>query len=347
MASSCCSPGSSSAGSPRNLFTMNPATSAWSSGSSTATVPNRCASSPPRSMSPTKITGKFAGRARPMLTKSVARKLISAGDPAPSQITASNSTLSCDNSPSTTSDSELRCDQYSAAVTESVACPRITSCEVVSLPGLSRIGLNRTLGSRPAARACIAWARPISPPSTVTAELFDMFCALNGATRIPLRAKSRQSPATTIDFPASEVVPATSNAPLTSRQGEDGRARLGDQQGVLELRGPLAVFGDDGPAIVPDLVVQCAEVDHRLDGERHPGRQDRAERRVVAVQHDPPTVEFAADVAAGEVTNDVVAEPVCVGLDDAADHRKRTTGFDGFDRPHRCLVGALDKQPVL
>src|SRR5580693_5257416 len=255
---------------------MNPATSAWSSGSSTATVPNRCASSPPRSISPTKITGRFAGRARPMLTKSVARKLISAGDPAPSQITASNSALSCDNSSSTTSDSRLRCDQYSAAVTESVARPRITSCEVISLPGLSRIGLNRTLGARPAARACIAWARPISPPSMVTAELFDMFCALNGATRIPLRASNRQSPATTTDFPASELVPATSSAPLTvawrgetSRQGEDVHAGLGDQQRVLELRGPLAVFGDHRPAVVPYLVVQRAEVDHRLDGERH------------------------------------------------------------------------------
>ena len=40
-----------------------------------------------------------------------------------------------------------------------------------------------------------------------------MFCALNGATRIPLRASSRHSPATTMDLPASEVVPATSSAP--------------------------------------------------------------------------------------------------------------------------------------
>src|SRR4030088_2532552 len=98
----------------------------------------------------------------------------------------------------------------------------------------------------------MAWARPISPPSTVTAELLDMFCALNGATRIPLRASRRHSPATTIDFPASEVVPATSSAPevLTffcragiSRQGQDVGAVVGDHQRVLELRGPLAVLG--------------------------------------------------------------------------------------------------------
>src|ERR1700742_1062576 len=107
-----------------------------------------------------------------------------------------------------------------------------------------------------------------------------MFCALNGATRIPLRASSRHSPATTIDLPASEVVPATSSAPLTavrSRRREDVRAGLGDEQGVLELRGPFTVFGDDGPVVVPDLVVQRAEVDHRFDGERHTRLEDRGD----------------------------------------------------------------------
>ena len=34
-----------------------------------------------------------------------------------------------------------------------------------------------------AARACNACARPISPPSAVTAALLDMFCGLNGRTR--------------------------------------------------------------------------------------------------------------------------------------------------------------------
>jgi len=40
-----------------------------------------------------------------------------------------------------------------------------------------------TVGSTPAAPACAAWARPISPPSTVTAAFSAMFCALKGATR--------------------------------------------------------------------------------------------------------------------------------------------------------------------
>src|SRR3954464_3683279 len=69
-------------------------------------------------------------------------------------------------------------------------------------------------GSTRAAAACITWARPISAPSAVTIELLLMFCALNGATDTPWRASHRQMPAVTTDLPASDVVPATSSAPL-------------------------------------------------------------------------------------------------------------------------------------
>ncbi len=39
-----------------------------------------------------------------------------------------------------------------------------------------------------------------------------MFCALNGATFTPRRAKARHSPVVTMLLPASDVVPATSSA---------------------------------------------------------------------------------------------------------------------------------------
>ncbi|GGS99019.1 hypothetical protein GCM10010176_048780 [Nonomuraea spiralis] len=42
-----------------------------------------------------------------------------------------------------------------------------------------------------------------------------MFWALKGATRTPLRASQRQIPAVTTLLPASDVVPATSIAPVT------------------------------------------------------------------------------------------------------------------------------------
>ena len=84
---------------------------------------------------------------------------------------------------------------------------------------MSSTGLNRMSGASPHAAACIAWARPISPPRpsapTTTTELLDMFCALNGATFTPRRCSQRQMPAVSTLLPASEVVPATSSPPLT------------------------------------------------------------------------------------------------------------------------------------
>ena len=86
-----------------------------------------------------------------------------------------------------------------------------------SLPGLSSTGFIAASGSARAASACTHWARPISAPSTVTIELLDMFCALNGATRSPRRTSARQSPVVTTVLPASDVVPSTIRLPLTRR----------------------------------------------------------------------------------------------------------------------------------
>ncbi len=69
-----------------------------------------------------------------------------------------------------------------------------------------------TDGGIPAARACNACARPISPPSGVTAALLLMFCGLNGRTRRPRRRQARASPATKSDLPTLEPVPWNINA---------------------------------------------------------------------------------------------------------------------------------------
>ena len=64
-----------------------------------------------------------------------------------------------------------------------------------------------TLAGVRAARACSACARPISPPSAVTAALLDMFWGLNGRTLRPRLANARANPATISDLPTSEPVP--------------------------------------------------------------------------------------------------------------------------------------------
>src|ERR1700761_4497234 len=75
------------------------------------------------------------------------------------------------------------------------------------LCGFSSTGFMCKDGGARAARACNAWARPISPPSAVTAALFDMFCGLNGRTLSPRKVKARARPATISDLPTSEPVP--------------------------------------------------------------------------------------------------------------------------------------------
>ena len=79
----------------------------------------------------------------------------------------------------------------------------------MSLLGLSNIGLKSISGSTLAAIACKACARPISPPSFVTALLSAIFCGLKGATFTPRLANTLQRAATKVLLPASDVVPCT------------------------------------------------------------------------------------------------------------------------------------------
>src|SRR5687767_1794999 len=121
--------------------------------------------------------------------------------------------------------------------------------------GLINTGFIAASGSTPAAAACIAWARPISAPPGVTAELSAMFWALNGATRTPRRASQRQMPAVSSDLPASEDVPATSSPPVIGAPPLRRAARPRARRSPAPLR-------DHGRG-------QCGE---RADGQREPRR---------------------------------------------------------------------------
>ena len=79
-------PPSNSETSPRNLLMANPLILIRSLSGSTIFVPTICAITPPRSISPIKITGTLAASAKPIFAISPSRKFISAGLPAPSMI---------------------------------------------------------------------------------------------------------------------------------------------------------------------------------------------------------------------------------------------------------------------
>ncbi len=209
-------PGSRSDRSPRNLLTIHPRMWTWSASSSRARVPYIAARTPPRSMSPTTTTGRSTARARPMLTKSPSRRLISAGLPAPSAMTTSNRDDKSRNASNAFCANASRPVAHSPASSSPQGRPIRTTCDRRSDPGLRSTGFIAASGVTRHATAWTHCARPISDPSAQTIELLDMFCALNGATETPWRTSQRHNPAVTRLLPASEVVPATSSPLATT-----------------------------------------------------------------------------------------------------------------------------------
>src|SRR3954447_20223752 len=246
---------------------------------------------PPRSMSPISTTGTSAASAKPMLAMSPARRLISAGLPAPSTSTRSADAARRWNAARTCGSSERAIARYSRADCVECTWPQITSCPIPSDCGFSSTGFMSVVGGTPRARAGGAWARPISPPSSVTAALFDMFCGLNGRTLRPRRVKARASPATSSDLPTSEPVPCSISARVI-RSGSselDPRLRLdpgaervldqrhlGDEVGDLQERRRRVAAGDD------DMQIARLALQHG---------HDLVERQIVVAQHDVQLVE--------------------------------------------------------
>ena len=78
-------------------------------------------------------------------------------------------------------------DFFTEKYSRASICPQTSPFTMIWLPtslvGFRRIGFISTLGSMPAASACMTCARPISSPSFVMKELSAIFWDLNGATR--------------------------------------------------------------------------------------------------------------------------------------------------------------------
>src|SRR6266851_8550202 len=131
------------------------------------------------------------------------------------------------------------------------------------------------------------------------------------------------------------------------QEGQDLVAVCRNYQGVLELRSALAVPGDGGPAIRPEVVGDVAEGEHGLDGECHPLLHDHADVRIIEVRHDQAGMERRTDAMPGEVTDHAVAEPPGIGLDDPANRAQRPARRHSADAAHHRLPGALDQETGL
>ena len=109
-------------------------------------------------------------------------------------------------------------------------------------------------------------------------------------------------------------------------------AVVGDEDGVLELRGARAVGGGRGPAVGPDDGLDAAHGDHGLDGEDHARLHAGRQRALVVVRDLRRAVEHLADAVADEGPHDEEAGRVRVGLDRQADVGERRAR----PSPRRC-----------
>ena len=109
--------------SPLNLLIKNAFINFLSSSSRTICVPTRLAITPPRSMSPTITTGALTALANPIFAISPARKLTSAGLPAPSIINRSACCPNCAKLSRTCGIKLALCVPYSRARMLPKRCP--------------------------------------------------------------------------------------------------------------------------------------------------------------------------------------------------------------------------------
>src|SRR5216683_8307014 len=112
-------------------------------------------------------------------------------------------------------------------------------------------------------------------------------------------------------------------------EGEYLVAGRGDADRMLELRRERAVLGDGGPAVVENLHLPAAGIDHRLDGKDHALAHHRSLLGGAEMEDRRRIVEDAADAVAAEIAHHREALRLGEALDRLAD------GADAHARPHR------------
>ena len=112
---------------------------------------------------------------------------------------------------------------------------------------------------------------------------------------------------------------------------------------MLELGGERAVAGDRGPAVVEQLHVGAADVDHRLDGEDHARLQFGAGAGAAGVDHFGAVVEQPADAVAAEIADDAVAVRFGVALDGVGDVAEMVAGPGLLEPEHQAFIGDVDQ----
>src|SRR6056297_622901 len=202
------------------------------------------------------------------------------------------------------------------------------TCAPVSLSGLSRTGFMWIDVGTPAARACRAWARPISPPpSSVTAALFDMFCGLNGRTRSPRRTKTRASPATSMDLPTLEPAPWIINVALMTACSLDPQRLAGhDQYHLIRDRPDILREPPRRIAELPCQTILRHDAEADLVGDEH-------DRALLAHERGAERFALGAEIALGE---EQVRQPERQAIDET-----RARAISGIERADEIERGGV------
>ena len=117
---------------------------------------------------------------------------------------------------------------------------------------------------------------------------------------------------------------------------------------MLELCGALAVAGDHGPVVIPQVPFDGAEGQHGLDRENHA----LTDLGVVGgcrivVGDDEARVELTTHTVTGVVANHTVTETCRILLNDATNHVDLAARLHSLNRTVQGLFGALNQQAGL
>src|SRR5438034_79149 len=103
---------------------------------------------------------------------------------------------------------------------------------------------------------------------------------------------------------------------------------VGDQHGVLPLRGQAVIRSDDGPTVGEAAYARATGVDHRLDREHHARLQLEPGARTAVMQHLRFLVELSPDTVPAELAHDREAVALRVALDRRSDIAQVCAGLD-------------------
>src|SRR4030095_10485508 len=96
---------------------------------------------------------------------------------------------------------------------------------------------------------------------------------------------------------------------------------------MLERGQKRAVPRDRGPAVVQDLHMRAAEIDHGFDGEEHAGLERHAFAGPAIMQDIRMVVEFTAETVAAEIAHHRAALAFGIALDRMADISRLAAGL--------------------